>query len=228
MKSILKGNPVQWLRRKLRRKPKNQFEHSGQYWDDRYKTKRNSGSGSYGRLAVFKADILNAFVAENDLQTVIEFGCGDGNQLSLAAYPSYIGVDVSQTAVDLCARKFQQDDSKSFYLTGQAEPFTAQLSLSLDVIYHLVEDDVYEQYMRKLFDAALEYVVVYSSNYNDDFALGAKHVRHRKFTDWAARNAPDFELLKEISNPYPYDENDPTNTSLADFHFFKKTDNGKK
>jgi protein O-GlcNAc transferase len=179
-------------------------------------------------LAVFKADILNAFVAENDLQTVIEFGCGDGNQLSLVEYPSYIGVDVSQTAVDLCARKFHQDDSKSFYLTGEAEPFTAQLSLSLDVIYHLVEDDVYEQYMRKLFDAALEYVVIYSSNYNDDFALSAKHVRHRKFTDWVAQNAPDFELFKEISNPYPFDENDPTNTSLADFHFFKKTDNGKK
>ena len=53
------------------------------YWENRYKNNGNSGAGSYGRLAEFKADVINNFIAENKITSVIEFGCGDGNQLSL-------------------------------------------------------------------------------------------------------------------------------------------------
>ena len=70
----------------------------------------------------------------------MEFGCGDGNQLSLADYPSYVGLDVSKTAVRLCQRRFADDLSKSFFLydsacfTDRAGLFTADLAVSLDVI----------------------------------------------------------------------------------------------
>lgn len=37
----------------------------------------NSGAGSYGRLADFKAEIINQFVTENDVREVVEWGCGD-------------------------------------------------------------------------------------------------------------------------------------------------------
>lgn len=32
--------------------------NSVEYWNSRYKNKNNSGDGSYGRLAEFKADVL--------------------------------------------------------------------------------------------------------------------------------------------------------------------------
>ncbi|MGD9858413.1 MAG: hypothetical protein AB7U20_26025 [Planctomycetaceae bacterium] len=64
----------------LRRK----FTGSSDYWVRRYRKGRNSGGGSYGRLAEFKAQVLNDLVREHRIQTVIEFGCGDGNQLALA------------------------------------------------------------------------------------------------------------------------------------------------
>ncbi len=35
---------------------------------------KNSGAGSYNELAEFKANVLNDFVRENDIQTVIEYG----------------------------------------------------------------------------------------------------------------------------------------------------------
>jgi hypothetical protein len=66
------------------------FPGSGKYWDNRYKKCGNSGAGSYGKLAEFKADILNKFISKNNIQSVIEFGCGDGNQLLLANYQCYI------------------------------------------------------------------------------------------------------------------------------------------
>jgi hypothetical protein len=61
-----------------------------------------SGPDSYNASAEAKAAFLNEFVRARDVRSVIEFGCSDGNQLSLADYPSYIGLDVSRTAIELC------------------------------------------------------------------------------------------------------------------------------
>ena len=92
------------------------FPGSLHYWEERYQNSGTSGAGSYGRLAKFKADVINSFVRENKIGSVIEFGCGDGHQLSLAFYPQYVGLDVSPTAIKMCKEKFAQDKTKSFFL----------------------------------------------------------------------------------------------------------------
>ena len=86
---------------------------SKRYWENRYLSGGNSGDGSYGKYAEFKAKVLNDFVKENQIKEVIEFGCGDGNQLSLAKYPKYTGIDVSGKAIDLCITKHKNDPKKS-------------------------------------------------------------------------------------------------------------------
>src|SRR5258706_45661 len=90
------------------------FRGSGRYWESRYVSGGTSGAGSYGVQAEYKASFLNSFVADNNVRTVVEFGCGDGNQLRLAAYPSYLGLDVSSKAVHMCIEAFRSDQSKSF------------------------------------------------------------------------------------------------------------------
>ena len=123
-----------------------QFRNSSDYWEQRYSSDGNSGEGSYGKYAVIKADVLNRFVEDHSIMSVIEFGCGDGNQLSLFKFPSYIGLDVSSSVLSRCVTRFRDDPTKSFFLTPAIDtntPYTAELSLSLDVIYHLVEDEVY-------------------------------------------------------------------------------------
>jgi SAM-dependent methyltransferase len=82
------------------------FPGSKRYWENRYCQGGNSGAGSYGELAEFKAETLNKFVAENNIHSVIEFGCGDGNQLMLANYPYYTCVDVSPKAIEICRELF--------------------------------------------------------------------------------------------------------------------------
>ena len=44
---------------------------TSEYWENRYKKSGNSGAGSYGRLAEFKADVINNFIAENKITSVI-------------------------------------------------------------------------------------------------------------------------------------------------------------
>jgi hypothetical protein len=197
------------------------FTHSSQYWEDRYKLGGNSGAGSYNRLAAFKADFLNNFVATNDVRSVIELGCGDGNQLGLCRYPRYIGIDVSRAAVEMCRRLYRHDKTKKFYATSDIRPRAdCELALSLDVIYHLVEDEVYHRYMTTLFDAASRFVICYSSN--EDLAVPAAHIRHRRFTRWVEQSRPDWTLVNRINNIYPFDEFDADNTSFADFYIFRR------
>jgi hypothetical protein len=195
------------------------FKSSADYWERRYKSGGNSGAGSYSRLAEFKADVLNRFVEQHQISSVIEHGSGDGAQLRLARYPSYTGLDISAKAVEMCRAMFAKDTSKRFLQSGAVTAGTvADLALSLDVIYHLVEDPTFDAYMRQLFASARRFVIVYSSNMERDWP--AEHVRHRQFTDWIGRNKPEWRLDSTIKNAYPWDPADPEHTSFADFYVF--------
>jgi hypothetical protein len=194
--------------------------NSSEYWNQRYMNQGTSGTGSYNRLARFKAETLNAFVTDHGIMSVIEFGSGDGNQLRLARYPKYVGIDVSHAALGITRTMFADDPSKRFlHISEVSAADTAELALSLDVIYHLVEDSVFEAYMSRLFDAAKTYTVIYSSNM---IRWDAPHVRHRRFTDWIDENRSDFRLIDTLRNPYPEDPRDLDNTSCADFFFYEK------
>ena len=198
------------------------FRSSDQYWKARYRRQGNSGSGSYGRLAQFKAQVLNEFVREHRVASVIEWGCGDGNQQALADYPRYVGVDISKQAIKLCRRRFAHDPSKRFLLSRDAERLgiEADLALSLDVLYHLVEDSIFENYMQSLLRSAVRYVGIYSSNHDEPGHV--PHVRHRSFSGWMARNAPDWHCSGFVDNPYPYDAANPEQTSWAHFGFYQR------
>lgn len=201
------------------------FPGSVTYWEERYKKGGTSGSGSYNRLAEFKALVLNKFVKDHNIQSVIEFGCGDGNQLSLAKYSSYIGLDVAPSAIAICDEKFSADSSKSFFLYNSKafidnhQIFKVELSLSIDVIFHLVEDEIFENYMHHLFNSAEKFVIIYASDFNKNQMF---HEKDRKFTSWVENNRKDWKLMEKIDNLYPYDPGDPDNTSKADFFIFSK------
>ena len=197
------------------------FRNSSEYWEKRYVKGGNSGVGSYGRLANFKAGFLNDFVEQHRIESVIEYGCGDGSQLKLARYQSYTGIDVSPKAVEICRAVFATDRSKRFFPTDSLKtPLLADLALSLDVVYHLVEDSAYENYMHGLFDSAQSFVIIYSSNLND--ATPTRHVRHRHFTSWVEQYKSQSYVTAHVANVYPYDPASPGDTSLADFYVFAR------
>ena len=202
------------------------FKGTSTYWEERYRAGGNSGAGSYGALAQFKAEFLNRFVAENSVRSVIEFGCGDGAQLELAAYPAYVGLDISPAAVQTCIGKFAGDDSKSFFLyhgscfADRAGIFHADLAMSLDVVYHLIEDGVFEAYLRDLFRAGRRFVIVYSSNHDE--VIPNAHVRHRRFTDHVERNFPAWRLMERVPQRFPLEQYGEAQGSFADFYVFRR------
>lgn len=186
------------------------------YWEKRYAAGGNSGSGSSGRLAAYKAAWLNRFVRENNIHSVVEFGCGDGQQLLPAEYPQYLGLDVAPSAIARCQALFAGDGAKQF---AQYDPYyfdpaavQADLSLSLEVIFHLTEEPVYRLYMEHLFASARHYVVVFASD-ADDVAPGPfPHFRQRRFT---ADVPPGWVLSERVENPH-------RELSVSDFWVFVK------
>jgi cyclopropane fatty-acyl-phospholipid synthase-like methyltransferase len=178
------------------------FTTSRKYWEDLYASGGNSGSGSYRRAARFKAGVLNTFMQDQNVQTVLEWGCGDGSQLRLATYRSYVGVDVSNTAVNMCRQIYKSDHTKEFFLIDEIpEQFqSAECAISLDVVYHLVEDNVYFAYMKRLFASATRFVIIYAWNVEDDSPINGSHVRHRAFLRWVAENINSWALTKVVNN----------------------------
>lgn len=193
------------------------------YWDGRYKNGGDSGEGSYGHLAEFKATNVNRIIEQNQISSVIEFGCGDGNNLRYYKIPHYIGVDVSETAVALCSDKFAHEKtSKTFVGFDDASDLRAEMTMSLDVIFHLVEDQAYYSYLDKLFCCAFKHVLIYSSDFNA--RTNSPHVRHRAFTSDVASLFPAWKIVEVIPNAYPSPDIAAytPGTSHANFYLYSK------
>ncbi|MFN0165990.1 MAG: class I SAM-dependent methyltransferase [Bryobacteraceae bacterium] len=206
-----------------------QLGGSAAYWDRRYRDNGDSGAGSYGRLAEFKAGVLNEFVEQRQIGSVVEFGCGDGNQLSLARYPRYLGLDVSPTAVRRCADRFGSDPSKSFLhydphaWSDRAGFVRADAALSLDVLYHLIEDDIYRLHLDHLFAAAGRFTVIYSSD--TDEPAPTPHVRPRQFSRDVAARFPNFRLDSVLHFPGTTDfTSHHSGNTPASFYFYRRID----
>lgn len=199
------------------------FSDSPGYWEKRYRRGGNSGAGSYGRLSDYKAKFINTFIEKHKIQSVVDYGCGDGHQMSLLKISHYCGLDVSVSAIAKLRKKYSHDKSKQFFVvsewSGLVNP-PVELAMSLDVIYHLVEDSLYEKYLMQLFSGSQKYVIIYSSN-SDEIIDPAPHVKHHCVTNWVQAKAPAWRLIHHDKNPYPYDPSDPMNTSSADFFVFE-------
>jgi hypothetical protein len=150
-----------------------------------------------------------------EISSAIEFGCGDGAQLALCRYPSYLGFDVSSSAIVECQSRFAGVSCQQFKLLDDYQGERADLTLSLDVIYHLVKQDVYEAHLRLLFDSSDRYVIVFSTDHDTKAIENSRHCRHRCFTDWVQEHRPEFVLTDVQTNK-------SANPNAAKFYIFEK------
>lgn len=194
---------------------------SATYWQSRYGRGGTSGAGSAGRLLAWKAAAVNGFIAANGIKDVLDLGCGDGALAARIAVARYRGTDV---AADALARTAAARDGMGatrlipWDAMDREQP--ADLALSFDVIFHLVEDRAYGLYMRRLLGSARRFILIYSSNV--DRAWPAPHVRHRRFTGAIPEIDPTWRVAAHVPNPYPYDYNRADTTSFSDLYLLAR------
>lgn len=191
------------------------FDSNG-YWENRYKSGLTSGNGSYGFLAEYKAEVINNFIQDNNIYSLLEYGCGDGNQLSKIKCKKILGVDVSKTAIEKCKILIPEGTFQTI-LSDLKNIEKTDLLLSLDVIYHLIDDEIYNNYIKNIIDYKCKFLIIYAANFEDDGTF-AKHVKPRKFTENKELNS-EYELIKFEKNRYP--SLNHNQGSFSDWFFYK-------
>lgn len=188
---------------------------SEQYWKNRYENGGDSGAGSRGFLAQYKGEFISEFIAENGIKELFEYGCGDGFQLRLICCEKKYAYDISEVARESCKELNPDVIISDFF---DREPF--ELSLSLDVIYHLIEDEIFDEYMNELCASSGKYIIIYAPNATAE-QLGFKpsqHVKPRFFIDHKALKP--FELIGHYPNLFPSTNHEQG--SFSEWWIFKR------
>lgn len=173
------------------------------YWSSRYQEGGDSGEGSYGILAEFKAEVINAFIKKHAVESVVEFGCGDGNQLKYMNYGKYLGLDVAKNSIERCCALFENDHTKSFMIYNPKyfvnnNFIRGDMVVCLDVLYHIIPEDDFMKTLQDIFSCSSRYVILYTTlrAYRSHPYEAGSHICHRDTLSYLSR-IDQFEV-KEI------------------------------
>ena len=116
-------------------------------------------------------------------------------------FKNYFGLDVSQTSIKLCKEQYAGDSSKSFMLYDPAffarvgNFVKSDVTLSSEVLFHLVEEDVFHKYLNDLFSMAKKAVIIISTDHSDNTNC-PRHIKHRVFSDYVSKTFTEWEKVK--------------------------------
>lgn len=197
------------------------FHTSAKHWQRHYEHGGDSGPGSYGEFASYKADLINQVIRERGIRSIIELGCGDGNQLSYLEVDQYIGLDISKVAIQRCIARYGGNAKRSFiwydqnYFHDPLRIVSADCAMSLDVIFHLIEKDVFTSYVNNLFNCGRRFVMIYALD-EEQTQPGHVSVRMRKYSDYIAASVSEFRVAIHI----------PKKERFGDFYLYERISNG--
>lgn len=173
------------------------------YWNRRYAIGRTSGLGSQGEPVENKVRWLKGLPG---VTKIVEVGCGDfvfGARL-LEQYPaaSYLGLDISEVIVrrnNILNRT--EDIEFQVQLSHELVP-DSDLLLCVDVLFHILDDQEYQNMLAKLKQSIWKYLAVSAYEYDNNRTSG--HVKIRKFDPSVFGTPIKREVLEEEGELYFY------------------------
>jgi SAM-dependent methyltransferase len=195
------------------------------YWETRYKNGGNSGLGSRGDNLEFKGKVINQLIEKYNIKSICDLGCGDGEQIKTYNIKKYIGLDVSKSTIDNCKNIFKSDKNKKFYVYQDFNKKNniVDATISIDVMYHIIEEDIYNNYLNDLINISSKYIIIYSyNNFTNRLINSHAHIKHREFVE--TMKSKNTKLIEYIPN---YQRIDDSDKIYADFYIFEKINNLK-
>jgi len=179
---------------------------SFEYWENRYKSDPKYFGKDWDERIKIRANTLNKFIKKYKIKKVFDYGCGDGRQSQYTIVENYFGVDISSDAIKGCKKL---NPEKQFYLAKKNDKnlkdllkiFKPDLSLSFSVISHLIEDEIFEEYMENLF-CSEKFVIIYSLD--QDKKYSALYQKDRHFTKYIYENFKNWKF-QEFKEEYAKD-----------------------
>ena len=144
------------------------------FWNERYRTLPwlGSGPGSRGISQQYKASLLGKALRKNDITSVLDVGCGDlcwlrTDRLSVHDLQGirYVGLDISEAAVDANRRSFPELEFELYDLgPGPAAGASADLVLCFDVLIHQTSREQFTRCLNHLLDGIAGHALVSYKN----------------------------------------------------------------
>lgn len=151
------------------------------FWNRQYTEGRGSGPGSKGEMLQYKIDFLNKFIDKHSIKTMTDFGCGDGKLMSKLKIEDdkYMGIDISEKAIDLCKIFRPKSHFKCcpFPELNTIGAFVRDISICIDVLFHIIDIEELKLALTQIFDLSERYVVLYTMNTPRD--RDREHVKSR-------------------------------------------------
>jgi predicted TPR repeat methyltransferase len=173
-----------------------------------------SGSGSRGELARFKIDYINSFIKENNIKSMIDFGCGDLQVSSQFEIDDYLGVDiVAHTHPSLIKSKNYNTTISRFDDFLREEK--AELCTCLDVLYHILHDELeyLNDTIRNILEHSTKYVIIYAQDSNNS-----------SYNNWRGHmhNSPWRQIIEKENVKLISEQKEPMPGSSARFFIYEK------
>jgi len=170
----------------------------------RYARGGNSGGGSFGTNAEYKANVVNKIIQLEKVESVLEFGCGDGNQLTLFNFDYYTGLDISQTAISRCESMYTNHSKKKFLriIPGQDLQINKHDAvISLEVLMHITNENDFKWTLDQIFKFSAGIVIIQIPILPLVRYKKGSHERYRNILPYLAKYLGEFDLVSLLIHP---------------------------
>jgi ubiquinone/menaquinone biosynthesis C-methylase UbiE len=148
---------------------------------------------TFDNICQLKNSLINTFILNNNITSVAELGCGDGNRSLNGNYTNhinYIGYDKNKFAINLANITISNENRKYIHWTNDTIFDKKYLTISLDIVNNIDTNrniNEYNSYVKQLFDMSKKYVIIFFSDY--DINNTEKYINN---------NIKNFTLIKKL------------------------------
>lgn len=170
------------------------------YWDVRHSNGRTSGNGSIGCLRDFKWEKIEEHVGK--VNDVIDVGCGDLSFWDGRDCDNYVGIDCSEVVI----QKNIVKRPKWNFITSRSDNTMVSMLCKADVVFcfdmlfHIMEDDVYENTIENLTRFSKKHVFIYTWVKNPFVGFGGlkRNIRNKDIRSVVK------SVLKTVDSDFKY------------------------
>lgn len=161
------------------------------YWDQRYCKGGISGEGSIGDYRDWKWHIIKKYTDKlENLNSVIDIGCGDLSFWEGKTCKKYIGMDVSKTIIE---KNIVKKPEWTFFCNSAdiRKDIKSNCVFCFDILFHIMDDNTYEKILKNVISYSQNMIFIYTwirNPLNDTVVKRA--IRHKRI----ANNHRNFSL----------------------------------
>jgi 2-polyprenyl-3-methyl-5-hydroxy-6-metoxy-1,4-benzoquinol methylase len=164
------------------------------FWNNRYKNfpELDSGVGSRGEILDYKKQLLSYVSFPFINKKILDVGCGDLELTKSMPFKSYLGIDISNEALELCKQKKPQWSFENKTINELADTFN--FIMCFDVLIHQSSKQDFENLVKEICDKSDNRVLIGAYDIKPEFSSDITYYyksfveevkRFKKFNEFA-------------------------------------------